>query len=325
MMPSVSGVTLAIGSSPASSILAKVTVTTIIGLAASRPARRNCAAMRHALLAATFGLMLLMPVSAMLMPPLRVGVPVAAGDPTTSVPFKNDVGTNSPTATAASEVRANAITPDESKFSIADVLVAGWAAGVVLFLLPVVIGLWQVRSLCRSGLPWRGGQSLVESLAVEIGVRRRVEVLLHEALPGPMTCGVVHPDIVLPRDAENWPTEDLNRAIVHELEHVRRGDSVTRCIARIACALYWFHPLVWIAWRKLVLEAERACDDAVLSRSEATAYADQLVELAKRLSLAQRSPRPARLLAMANRADLATRVGAVLDDRQRRGRTGYCR
>jgi bla regulator protein blaR1 len=46
--------------------------------------------------------------------------------------------------------------------------------------------------------------------------------------------------------------------------------------------------------------------------------ADQLVGLAKRVSLASGSP----LLAMASRADLSTRVGAVLDSRQRRGRAG---
>ncbi len=55
-------------------------------------------------------------------------------------------------------------------------------------------------------------------------------------LPGPMTCGLVHPAIVLPQDAESWNEEDLNRAIVHELEHVRRGDSLSRCLARAACA-----------------------------------------------------------------------------------------
>ena len=182
----------------------------------------------------------------------------------------------------------------------------------------MVIGLWQIRSLRRSGLPWRRGQSVVEPLALEAGIHRRVEVLLHEALPGPMTCGVVHPVIVLPRDAENWNREDLNRAIVHELEHVRRRDSVSGCLARVAGAVYWFHPMVWIAWRRLVLEAERSCDDAVLRYSEGTAYAEQLVVLAKRLSTAQRLP----LLAMANRADLATRVRAVLDSRQQRGRAG---
>jgi bla regulator protein blaR1 len=232
-----------------------------------------------------------------------------------------DADRSVPMAGAGSRVTLAA--PQESKLSLSNLLLAGWAAGVALFLLPVVVGLWQIRSLRRSGLPWRRGQPVVEALALDAGIYRRVEVLLHEALPGPMTCGLVHPAVVLPRDAEDWNQEDLNRAVVHELEHVRRGDSLSRCLARIACAVYWFHPLVWVAWRKLVLEAERSCDDAVLGRSEATAYADQLVGLAKRLSIAQKSPaQRSPLLAMANRADLATRVGAVLDSRQQRGRAG---
>ena len=57
------------------------------------------------------------------------------------------------------------------------------------------------------------------------------------------------------------------------------------------------------------VEAERACDDAVLGQSEATAYADQLVGLARQMS----SSAKASFLAMASRADLSTRVGAVLD------------
>jgi len=133
-----------------------------------------------------------------------------------------------------------------------------------------------------------------------------------------MTSGILHPVIVLPSEAEAWSADDLERAIVHELEHVQRADWVTRCLARIACAIYWFHPLVWIAWRRFVLDAERSCDDAVLGRFEAASYADQLVGLAKRLSGAQRPT----LLAMANRADLAARVGAVLDGNQKRGRVG---
>lgn len=138
-----------------------------------------------------------------------------------------------------------------------------------------------------------------------------------------MTCGLLHPAIVLPEDAPDWESGELNRAMLHELEHVRRGDWVSQCMARAVCAVYWFHPLVWIAWRRFTLEAERSCDDAVLRRSEATAYADQLVGLAQRLSLAMKAEaaKPA-LLAMANRADLAARVGAVLDSRQRRGRAG---
>ena len=157
-----------------------------------------------------------------------------------------------------------------------------------------------------------------EPLALDIGIHGRVDVLLHGALAGLMTCGVLHPAIVLSQDAQTWHDEDLYRAFVHELEHVRRRDRVSLCLARVVCAAYWFHPLIWIAWRQLVLEAERSCDDAVLRYSEATAYADQLVGLARRLSVAGKSS----LLAMANRADLARRVRAVLDSRQRRGRVG---
>jgi beta-lactamase regulating signal transducer with metallopeptidase domain len=133
-----------------------------------------------------------------------------------------------------------------------------------------------------------------------------------------MTCGVRHPAIVFPPDAPDWPEDDLNRAIVHELEHVWRRDWIWHCLARTVCAVYWFHPLVWIAARRLAVEAERACDDAVLGRSDATAYADQLIELARRLSAARKSP----ALAMANRSDLSTRIGALLDAQQRRGRAG---
>src|SRR6185436_10412415 len=91
-----------------------------------------------------------------------------------------------------------------------------------------------------------------------------------------------------------------------------------QCLARVVAACYWFHPVVWIAWRRLILEAERACDDAVLRGTDATDYADQLVVLAQRLSATSSQPQ----LAMANRGDLAARVVAVLDGAQKRGRAG---
>ncbi|HZL56243.1 MAG TPA: M56 family metallopeptidase, partial [Bryobacteraceae bacterium] len=219
-----------------------------------------------------------------------------------------------------------AVTPVASpswKLSPSALLFAGWIAGAALFLLPMGVGLRQVRLLRRTGVPWPDGQSVAEGLTLDMGMRRRVEVRLHETLPGPMTCGVAHPTVVLPLDARNWNGEDLNRAIVHELEHVRRGDWVSHCLARAVCALYWFHPLVWMALRRLALEAERSCDDAVLARSEATAYADQLIGVARRVSSegGMSAAKPP-LLAMANRADLTTRVSALLDSGQRRGRVG---
>jgi beta-lactamase regulating signal transducer with metallopeptidase domain len=166
------------------------------------------------------------------MPPLHVGVPVGV-ESRAAMPFLVSVPDAEPSATSADASHRNPLVAQRaSKLSFSNLLLAGWAAGAALFLFPVVIGLWQIRSLRQSGSPWRRGQSVVETLALEAGIHRRVEVLLHEALRGPMTCGgVVHPVIVLPRDAQNWNQEDLNRAIVHELEHIRRLDSVNRLAA----------------------------------------------------------------------------------------------
>jgi len=70
--------------------------------------------------------------------------------------------------------------------------------------------------------------------------------------------------------------------------------------------------------RQICLEAERACDDAVVISNERTAYAEQLVNLAKRLTNTLEPP----VLSMANRSDLSRRVSAILDQHQARGRAG---
>ena len=89
--------------------------------------------------------------------------------------------------------------------------------------------------------------------------------------------------------------------------------------ARVAVACYWFHPLVWVAWRRLCLEAERAADDAVLRTAPSAEYAEQLVGLARSMNNAQAHA----VLGMANRSDLSARVSAMLDSNQRRGRAGF--
>src|SRR6185436_11556087 len=123
----------------------------------------------------------------------------------------------------------------------------------------------------------------------------------------------------LPLDAREWSAAELRRALMHEIEHIQRGDWLMQIVARTVSAFYWFHPLVWMAWRRLCLEAERSCDDAVVMSEERTDYAEQLVLLAQRMSATAVQP----LLGMANRSDLSTRVSAVLDERLKRGRAGF--
>jgi uncharacterized protein (TIGR03435 family) len=304
-------------------ILAKVTVTTVIGLTVVHVSRRSRAARRHVLLAATLAVAIMLPAASIVVPPISIAVPVARASRPPS-PSGSEASADSgvvPSASSAvtsgSAVAAGASRSGSWTASSSALLLTAWMAGAATCLAPLLVGLGQARSLRRTGIPWCHGQSVADAVARDTGIGRRVVVLLHEAAPGPLTFGIVRPVIVLPIDVEGWRDEDLRRSLLHELEHVRRGDWLTQSLARVVCALYWVHPLPWLAARQIGLEAERACDDAVLRRSEATAYADQLVALARRLSAA-RQP----LIAMANRADLSTRVGAVLDANQPRGRAG---
>lgn len=298
-------------------ILLKVTVVLAVALAGTRLARKSRASVRHVVLSASFAILLALPLAAAIAPAINVPLPIS----TTGLPAPVvDVFSESPRIVTDVDAGAGdvAVTKASSPISWSSIALTAWLCGVALFLLPVGIGLRQMRSLRRDGLPWLAGQRVVDDLAATMGIRHRVDVLLHESISGPMTCGVVRSVILLPSDADSWPVHELQSAIIHELEHVRRGDWISQCLARTVSAAYWFHPMVWIAWRHLALEAERACDDAVLKHAEATAYADQLVVLARRLSSAAHQPQ----LAMANRRDLSRRVLAVLDGAQRRGRAG---
>jgi bla regulator protein blaR1 len=120
----------------------------------------------------------------------------------------------------------------------------------------------------------------------------------------------------MPANIREWPGEHVQHAVLPELEHVRRADWATGLGARIVCALYWFHPLAWIARRRLILESEHACDDAVVRRADRVAYAELLVGLARRMT----SPVLQTTLAMAARGDLSARVAAVLDQKRSRSR-----
>jgi TonB family protein len=103
----------------------------------------------------------------------------------------------------------------------------------------------------------------------------------------------------------------------HELLHIQRADYGVWMLARVACAFYWFHPLVWLAAARLRREAEQACDNGVLGLgAEPAGYAEQLVSLARGWSQARMAELAA--LAMAQSSHLEDRVRALLDPKRDR-------
>jgi bla regulator protein blaR1 len=311
-------IALGIGASFVTALLAKATLTLAVALALTGLARRSRAAARHVLLVAAFAVLLALPVASFVIPSRSVTLPAPTAVSSAPVSAIGPVMTSPSPAVVDAHESVETFRIESAGVTASAIVWAIWGAGMLLCVLPVLAGTWHLRSLRRSSSVCARGEALLHRLSAEAGIQRSVAVRGHESIPGPMTYGILRPVIMLPLDATAWSDEELCRAMIHELEHVRRGDWLSQYIARIVRALYWFHPLVWIAWRRLSLEAERACDDAVLRRSEATAYANQLVLLAERLASTATPP----LLAMAACRDLSTRVRAVLDGAQARGRAG---
>ncbi len=275
--------------------------------------RRARAAVRHAILSALFATLAMLPPAMWLAPQIKVPVRLA---PQPAARARMVISRDSQGVAHTRFVRPEPQADQQGLWPATAVFAAlGRRNGAVPD--PGSSRVMGGKAAAKARVPWRQGQAMADQVSAEMGLRRRATVLLQEELAGPVTCGTLRPTILLPGDAENWNEADMERAMRHELEHVRRGDWATHTFARVVCAGYWFHPLAWIARGRMALEAERACDDAVVERSEATAYADQLLALARRMSS---GPAKSAALGMASRADLAVRIGAVLNERQKRGR-----
>jgi beta-lactamase regulating signal transducer with metallopeptidase domain len=187
--------------------------------------------------------------------------------------------------------------------------------GVAAFGAAALLGLWRLQRVRRAADVSVAGTRLANEMARREGLRGEIEVAVSPELAVPLTFGWAQPVILLPRESAQWAEAERGRAIRHELEHIARGDWATHLLSRAALAVYWPHPIAWLLWRRLRLEAERACDDAVIrSQGQPEPYAEQLVSLARRLR--GRGAVPA--LSMATRGHLGLRVDAILDDRRRR-------
>jgi beta-lactamase regulating signal transducer with metallopeptidase domain len=315
MITTISETIVAAGESPEIMLVLKATCALTLGLVVARVARGARASVRHLVLTATFVALVALPIAMALVPPVTVQVASAAA--TAAVPQTNQ--TSEPDLVSPKTVNHTRTSAAISAVSGSSwrLVQFAWGIGAALFFTSLVVGLWRLGRLRRAALPFKYGQNLVRQLTVTAGIRRHVEVLLSDDLAVPVTCGLKRPAILLPADTMRWSEADLRRAFVHELEHIKRFDWPIHILTGAICAIYWFHPLAWIASRQLCLEAERTCDDAVLLQAARDDYAEQLVGLARRLSQALATP----ALSMANRSDLSRRVSAILDSNQSRGRT----
>src|SRR3982751_1566520 len=149
-----------------------------------------------------------------------------------------------------------------------------------------------------------------------MGFKHGTALLTSDDLASPISWGVMRPVILLNSRAVAASGE-AEAIIAHELAHVARMDWAKLLLARIATALFWFNPFVWLLAREAHQLREEAADDAVLAADIAdTDYAQLLVGVARHecpgLLLGAHGVAP-------SRSSLARRVARVLDGKSVRG------
>lgn len=149
-----------------------------------------------------------------------------------------------------------------------------------------------------------------------MGFKHGTALLTSNELASPISWGLMRPVILLNRRAVE-ASDEAEAIIAHELAHVARLDWIKLLLARVATALFWFNPLVWVLAREAHQLREEAADDSVLGADILdTDYAQLLVGVARHecpgLLLGAHGVAP-------SKSSLARRVARVLDGKSARG------
>lgn len=163
-----------------------------------------------------------------------------------------------------------------------------WLAGMA------VMGTYGVISYCVLG----------HRLRFATTIDRRVYEAEHIA--SPFVFGIVRPRIYLPYHLSE---EEQDYILRHENYHIKRRDYLVKLLAFGLLAVYWFHPLVWVAYYLMSRDMEMSCDEQVLKElglEERKAYSTLLLSFASN----KRFPLPSPLSFGEN--DVKSRIKQIL-------------
>lgn len=118
-----------------------------------------------------------------------------------------------------------------------------WIVGIVAMLLYTVISYFRIHRKVREAVPYQEN------------------IWLCDHIDTPFILGVIRPRIYLP---SNMNEQDIEYVIAHEKAHLKRHDHWWKPLGFLLLTVYWFNPILWIAYILLCKDIELACDEKVI-------------------------------------------------------------
>ena len=194
------------------------------------------------------------------------------------------------------------VTPDNAESSkpesasasvrLTEIFSAVWLAGLSAMSLYALAGFLRLRRTVSASLPT--GKNL----------------WICDDIPAPFILGILRPRVYLP---SNLDEAQARYVIAHENAHLRHYDHFWKPLGYSLLSVYWFHPLVWVAYVLFCRDLELACDERVVREmklSERAAYSQALLDCSRERGNVAACP-----LAFGE-TGVKTRVRAVLNYRK---------
>lgn len=137
-----------------------------------------------------------------------------------------------------------------------------WATGIAFLTFFFLKS--YLRSLKKFRMSLPDDTPYIQAWLAEHQLVRRLEVRSSDFVSSPLTYGILHPVILLPKKLDRNDEAALHYILTHEYIHIRRFDSAAKIIFAIVCCIHWFNPLVWVMYILSSRDMELSCDAGVI-------------------------------------------------------------
>ena len=135
--------------------------------------------------------------------------------------------------------------PENNGNNIMTILTIVWIIGILLLVAYTII---SYRRLHRE---------------IDTAVHYRDNIFQSENVSSPFVLGIINPRIYLPFSMNE---QNLEHVVAHEQAHIRRKDHWWKPLGFLLLTIYWFNPLMWLAYVLLCRDIELACDEKVIKK-----------------------------------------------------------
>ena len=137
-----------------------------------------------------------------------------------------------------------------------------WIAGMILCAVVFAVTYWKCYREFQTSLPVENDTARRWLQAHPLW--RTISIRQSDRISSPLTFGILHPVILMPKKTDWEDDLALRYVLEHEFVHIRRWDTLSKLLLIAAVCAHWFNPLVWVMYVLANRDLELSCDETVV-------------------------------------------------------------